>query len=103
MPFTNALSRAVGRFADTEFPRPLQRLVNEAYVRLIGVDLADFDPIDRYRSLNALFTRRLAAPRRFDPAADTLIAPSDSGIQGYGRLRGDSILQVKGIEYSVRD
>jgi phosphatidylserine decarboxylase len=103
MPFTNAISRLTGRFADARFPRPVQRLINQTYVTVIGVDLREFDPVDRYRTLNELFTRRLVMPRSFDPHADTLIAPCDGSIQGYGRLRGDSVLQVKGLEYSVRE
>jgi phosphatidylserine decarboxylase len=103
MHWTNAVSRLVGRFADTKFPRPLQRLINVAYAKPVGVDLTEFAPIDTYASLNELFTRRLVNPRRFDADVDTLISPADAGVQGYGRLRGDKLLQVKGIDYSVRE
>ena len=41
MTLMNALSRVVGRFADMRFPRPVQSFINWAYVRLIGVDIAD--------------------------------------------------------------
>jgi phosphatidylserine decarboxylase len=102
MHWTNVVSRLTGRFADTRFPRPVQRLVNFAYARATGADLAEFAPLASYPSLNALFTRRLVTPRVFDAAADTLIAPADSSVQGFGRLRGDQVLQVKGLEYSVR-
>jgi phosphatidylserine decarboxylase len=103
MHWTNTLSRLVGRFASTRFPEPVQKLINNGYVKLVGVDMSEYAPADTYPTLNDFFARRLAKPRPFDATADTLIAPCDSGVQGYGRLTGESILQVKGIEYSVRE
>ena len=103
MHWTNTLSRLTGRIADTRFPRPVQRLINGGYVRIIGVDMTEFAPADTYPTLNHFFARRLAHPRAFDANMDTLIAPCDSSVQGFGRLTGESLLQVKGIDYSVRD
>ena len=103
MTLMNALSRVVGRFADIRFPRPMQSFINRAYVRLIGVDIAEFQSAEAYPSLNALFGRRLRKPRCVDTSTDSLIAPCDGVISGYGRLQGESLVQVKGIEYSVRD
>ena len=103
MALMNAMSRLVGRFADTRFPSPVQSLINRAYVRSVGVDLAEFKAVETYRSLNDLFGRRMEKTRSVDVAVDSLIAPCDADISGYGRLQGDSLLQVKGIEYSVRD
>jgi phosphatidylserine decarboxylase len=103
MHWTNTLSRLVGGIANTRFPAPVQKLINHGYVKFVGVDMSEFAPADTYPTLNEFFARRLARPRPFDAASDTLIAPCDSGLQGFGRLNGASILQVKGIEYSVRD
>jgi phosphatidylserine decarboxylase len=103
MHWTNTISRLVGRVADTPFPGPVQRVINAAYVGLAGVDLREHAPLATYRTLNELFTRRLAQPRQFDPAADALIAPVDGQVQGFGRLHRETMVQVKGLEYSVRE
>jgi phosphatidylserine decarboxylase len=103
MHWTNALSRLVGRVAGTRFPPALQRTINQGYVSLVGVDMSDFAPVETYPTLNDFFARRLVKPRVFDAKADTLIGPCDSTVQGYGRLNSDMLLQVKGLEYSVRD
>ena len=103
MHWTNAISHIVGRLADTRLPGPVQRLVNLGYVRAVGVELDECAPIETYGTLNELFTRRLVRRRDFDPLVDSLIAPVDAAVQGYGRLCADVLLQVKGIEYSVRD
>ena len=103
MTLTNRMSRLVGRFANTRFPYWLQTLINRVYVRLLRVDLVEFDPPEVYPTLNALFGRRPRKLRDCNSGTDALIAPCDAEISGYGRLRGNSLLQVKGIDYSARD
>jgi phosphatidylserine decarboxylase len=103
MHWTNAVSGLAGRVAETRFPGPVQRAINAAYVGLAGVDLTEHAPVETYRTLNELFTRRLARPRPLDSDIDALIAPVDGEVQGFGRLRRETMVQVKGIEYSVHE
>ena len=101
--WTNRVSRVFGRFADTTFPRPIQYLVNTAYVRLMGLDLSDFSDTRSYPTLNALFIRKLVKPRVFDADPNRLISPADAFITAQGQLLGDTLLQIKGMTYAVSD
>jgi phosphatidylserine decarboxylase len=66
-----------------------------------GVDLSDARNT-RFASLHDGFTRALnPGARTFDPAPDTLCAPCDAIVGAYGEIRGDEVLQVKGMAYSL--
>lgn len=77
-----------------------------AFVRLFDVDVDEVDgnvPQD-FQTFNDFFTRELAdGARPIDPAADTIISPVDGTVSAAGPLRSDSILQAKGIDYSLDD
>ncbi|MCP4686921.1 MAG: phosphatidylserine decarboxylase [Desulfobacterales bacterium] len=101
--WTNFISDLFGGVARAEFPGPLQKAVNRLYALSMKVDMSEFnDPAD-YATLDALFTRKLIRERRFDHDVNTLISPADSLITGLGRLRGDILLQIKGMAYSVKE
>lgn len=67
----------------------------------MDVDLSDFDDVRSFPSLNALFVRTLVKPRIVDSDPNKIISPADSLITGLGKLRDDTLLQVKGMPYSV--
>ncbi|QOG12550.1 phosphatidylserine decarboxylase [Arcobacter sp. FWKO B] len=100
---TNKISRMFGKFASYNFPRPIQNLINYSYVKLLGLDMQEFYPPSYYKSLNELFTRELKVPRVIDVSLDNFISPSDSFITSCGRLEKDSLLQIKGMSYSVSE
>jgi phosphatidylserine decarboxylase len=55
-----------------------------------------------FRSLNELFTRGVRAGCRPIPEADTQwLCPCDSTVQDLGSVKEDTLLTVKGIEYSL--
>jgi phosphatidylserine decarboxylase len=59
-------------------------------------------PLESYRSLNAVFTRGIKPeyrPIRTDPP--TIVSPCDGTVQDVGRVEQGSLLTVKGIEYSL--
>ena len=59
-------------------------------------------PLAEFRSLNDLFTRGVRAECRPIPDTDRqLLCPCDSTIQDVGKLRENTLLTVKGIEYSL--
>ena len=99
---TNTISRQFGRFASKEFPRWFQKIVNGAYVKLMGLDMREFDEPAAYPSLNALFTRRFKAPRPMSPEARDVISPCDSLITECGDLDDTRALQIKGMSYCVK-
>lgn len=84
------------------FSQPFIRL----FVRLFKVNLAEAERRDpaEYHCFNDFFTRALAPGAR--PLADEqhrLLCPADGTISQLGRLRGDALLQAKGIDYSAAE
>ena len=100
---TSAISQAFGKFASKEFSKPIQNFINNAYVNLMGLDMSDFHTPETYRSLNALFTRKLREDRKFSLDAQDFISPCDSWITDCGTLTNEYALQVKGMKYKVDD
>jgi phosphatidylserine decarboxylase len=101
--WTNSVSRLFGKFANVRFPEPIQRLINTTYVSAMEVDLRDFNPVESYDTLNALFTRKLAQDKHFDENANVFISPVDARITAQGKLKEDTLMQIKGMDYSVQD
>ncbi len=99
--WTNALSRAFGKFAATKFPSILQLIINYAYVKITGVDLSSFGEIDQYKSLNELFTRKLAYDRDITKDPNAFISPADSLISAQGDIKDHKAFQIKGFSYDV--
>ena len=99
--WTNAISRAWGKFANKEFPPFCQSFINRSYVKLLGLDMSEFEPPHSYKSLNALFTRSFKVPRKIDESDDTFISPADSFVTSQGKIKDDLALQIKGFCYSV--
>lgn len=99
----NALSRLVGRVASIEWPRPIQRSLNLAFGRLVGVDFDELcGPVDSFPSLQAFFTRKLPeGARPVDPAPDSFVSPCDGSLGEAGIVEGGQLLQVKGRPYSL--
>lgn len=101
MILTNLISKLFGKFANTSFPTFLQNLINLSYVKLMKVDLSEFDNYKSYKSLNRLFTRELKQNREFSLDEKVFISPVDSYVTEAGKLNSDKLLQIKGMEYSV--
>lgn len=98
---TNRISTAFGKLASHAFPRPIQRIINGGYVRIMGLDMREFEVPERYPTLNALFTRRLRQMRPFSGASGDFISPCDAAITAHGTLSDGTALQIKGMHYSV--
>ena len=100
---TSAISQAFGKFANKEFSKPIQTIVNNSYVGLMGLDMSDFQTPSSYKSLNALFTRKLNEDRVFSKNSEDFISPCDSWISELGNIDGDTALQIKGMSYKCED
>lgn len=97
---TSLISQNFGKFASKEFPTWFQKIVNNSYVKLMGLDMSAFHATNTYKSLNALFTRKLREKREFSLDADDFISPCDSLISETGVIRDDYALQIKGMRYT---
>ncbi|NPA73324.1 MAG: phosphatidylserine decarboxylase [Epsilonproteobacteria bacterium] len=100
---SNIISRYFGKFANYNFPFPLQYIINFLYVKSMGVDLSDFDKIGSYKSLNKLFTRSLKKQRSFNSDEKIFISPCDSLVTEAGDLFISRTLQIKGSYYKIDD
>jgi phosphatidylserine decarboxylase len=101
--FTSLISQKFGTFARHEFAPWLQRIINRGYVRIMGLDMREFHPPRTYRSLNALFTRKLREPRAYSLDGSTVISPCDALITEFGSLDETRALQIKGMSYCVNE
>jgi len=100
---TSLISQNFGKFASKEFPSWFQNIVNQSYVTLMGLDMSEFHHPSGYKSLNALFTRKLREGRKFSFDDEDFISPCDSYISDCGDLQDDYALQIKGMRYKADD
>ncbi len=100
---TSLFSQGFGKLANTHFPKPIQDLINNGYVNLMGLNMSEFRDPTTYETLNALFTRQLEIPREFSADPKDFISPCDSLITECGRLHEDIALHIKGMYYNIND
>ena len=98
---TSALMHCLARI---EKPRWLKNRIIAAYCRITGANTdfaAEKNPY-AYRSLNDYFTRALAdGARPIAPENSAITSPVDGRCATYGTVNTDTILQAKGLPYSV--
>ena len=100
---TNKISNYFHKFATTEFPSIIQNIINTGYVKILGLDMNEFKSPSSYKTLNELFTRALQTPRKIDTSLNNFISPADSFVSEAGQIEGETALQIKGMEYSVKE
>ena len=98
---SSAISQVFGKFASKEFSPFIQNIVNNGYVKLMGLDMREFQPAASYKTLNKLFTRHLREKRNFNLDGNVMISPCDSLISECGKVHDYSSFQVKGMKYKV--
>ncbi|MEX2122426.1 MAG: archaetidylserine decarboxylase [Woeseia sp.] len=77
-----------------------------AFVRFYDVDLGDVSRTvpGGFVDFNDFFTRELAdGARPIDAFATSIVSPVDGIMSAAGRIEGDSLLQAKGIHYTLED
>ncbi|WP_104722111.1 phosphatidylserine decarboxylase [Helicobacter mesocricetorum] len=103
MHYTNFISHLFEKIAHYAFPRKIQVFINRTYVKFFGINMEEFDTLESYPTLNALFTRSFVKERQFDKTATTMIAPCDSLIMEFGECQNNLAMQIKGKSYSLKD
>ncbi len=99
--WTNTVSQLFGKFASHPFPAWFQRIVNGSYVRIMGLDMHEFDLPASYPTLNALFTRKLKQARPVDASPEAVVSPCDALVTASGAITGELSMQIKGMTYRV--
>ena len=102
MHITNKISRQFHKFATKEFCTTFQTIVNKSYVKLMGLNMSEFNDPSSYKTLNKLFTRALKTPRQFDNSFVSHISPADSFVSAQGDMEKETALQIKGMSYNLK-
>ncbi|MBX7491305.1 phosphatidylserine decarboxylase [Helicobacter turcicus] len=103
MHYTNFISSLFEKFASYAFSPMIQRWINRTYVKIFDIKLDEFDTLESYPTLNALFTRSLVKIRSFDKTDSNMIAPCDALIMEFGECKDNMAMQIKGKYYFVSD
>ena len=99
--YTSRMSQVFGGFANKKFSKFTQKIINNSYVKLMGLDMSEFNEPSEYESLNALFTRALKEPRKFDKYDDSIVSPVDGLVTECGDITDGTSYQIKGMEYKI--
>jgi phosphatidylserine decarboxylase len=99
------VSRCTGLLSRMRAPGFVLRPVMRLYGRTFGVDYEEMGaPLASYRSFRAFFTRPLkpgARPQSDDPAV--IGSPADGRVCTGGTVTDGTVLQAKGVPYTVAD
>ena len=99
------LTSLIYRLARIRNPRVKDFLITR-FVQLYDVDIEEvkLDLPQGFPTFNDFFVRELIdGARNIDDDANAIISPADGTVSLAGTLRADSILQAKGLDYSLDD
>lgn len=99
------ISRFFGIIALIPLPAPMMSKITDWYVKKYGVNLSEaVIPVNGFRNLNQFFTRELKPGiRKISKGKNDIVATTDSRVDQFGKLKKDTIIQAKGVAYSVKD
>ncbi|MDF3818855.1 archaetidylserine decarboxylase [Leptospira sp. 96542] len=101
----NLISKIFGYFSTMRLPRFMMIPILKAFAKVYKINLDEAElQIKEYASLNQFFTRALRAEARIiDSAGNAVVSPTDSRITSFGNINQSTIIQAKGIDYSVKE
>merc|ERR1712110_685132 len=98
------VSRAWGKFNSLESPDFIRVPMMKLFVWFFGINMdeAYINSVEKYKSMNSLFRRRLKPGAREIDTSD-FVAPCDGKVLSFGKLDDTNsyVEQVKGIDYSL--
>jgi phosphatidylserine decarboxylase len=101
--YSSIISSGFGVFASKKFPKPLQKVINHGYVKLMGLNMSDFQDPSNYPTLNKLFTRAFIDPKEITQDESVMISPVDALVTDYGEIIDGKAYQIKGMEYNLAE
>jgi len=101
--FTSIISNLFGKFANKEFSSGIQNFINNSYVKLMGLDMSNFEDVSSYKSLKDLFIRRLKKEPTIDASITSVISPCDAKIIAFGKIKEYQAYQIKGMSYNTKE
>jgi len=96
-------SRIFARLTTLESPRFLIRWAIQAFIRFYKIDPSTAEHgWETYPSLNAFFTRKLRPELRpIDPDPESVVSPVDARVQSCCVIEAGTLIQAKGVDYSL--
>jgi len=101
--YSSIISSGFGLFASKIFPTPIQKVVNHGYVKLMGLDMSEFQDPSSYPTLNQLFTRAFNEPKTITNDETVMISPVDALVTDFGPIVDGKAYQIKGMEYDLAE
>ncbi len=101
--YSSMISSAFGKFASKPFSKPVQKIINNSYVKLMGLDMSAFDNPKNYPTLNKLFTRSFINPPEITKEPNIMISPVDGLVTDFGEICANKAYQIKGMEYDITE
>lgn len=99
----HTLSRTVYFLARWKLP-VWKNVLIQLFIRIFNVNMAEAEvnEPEKYSSFNEFFTRRLKADARpIDNNTSTIISPVDGYLSEFGDITGNSLIQAKGMAYTL--
>jgi len=99
--YSSLISGLFGKFAGKEFSPRVQAFINQSYVKLMKLDMSQFESPEHYPSLNALFTRSFKFTPKHPLEEGQIISPCDALVTEVGSIKDSMAMQIKGMEYDL--
>ncbi len=99
------ISRIFGYITLIPIPKFLLERIISWYCGKYGVKYDEaLVPEGGFRNLNHFFTRELKpGARKIPKGKKTIVSSTDSRVDQHGKIKGDTIMQAKGLGYSLRE
>jgi phosphatidylserine decarboxylase len=95
----NQISRWAGKFARSKFSKKFIK----TFVKHYQIDLSEAEKsVEEYEHLTDFFTRKLKkGVRKVHSSSQSVVSPVDGTISEFGTIQDDTLIQAKGMDYSV--
>lgn len=99
----NLLSRLVGHLVVIKWPDPIRLFLLKQFAQAFSLNMEEAEkPLNHYQTIQELFTRRLKPGVR--PIAEHIyVHPADANLTQSGMINEGTLMQAKGIYYSLND
>ncbi|MCB1143546.1 MAG: phosphatidylserine decarboxylase [Leptospiraceae bacterium] len=101
----NLLSKLFGILTYAKLPRFIMIPILKAFAKIYKINVSEAElNITEYNSLNQFFTRSLKAGARIiDSAENAVVSPVDARITNFGDVNESTLIQAKGIDFSLKE
>jgi phosphatidylserine decarboxylase len=99
----SALSRAVGAVTRMPLPRAIRLAAMRGFAARYGIDLAECDELETFRTFGEFFARPLrhSTLRPVAPGNGVVVSPVDGVVSERGLADRGRLVQAKGIDYAL--